>query len=106
MILFDKDEYGYKLVDNDYNKIIMRIKEPCICFSYSTSLGGCLHKFGDYDLVKDWYDTARKKYIDAEYPNEAEELKLLYGSIPVEELNKCIEISGYIGKLYEKSSHM
>jgi len=106
MILFDKDEYGYKLVDIHDNKTIRYIDEPCICFSYTKTLGGCLHKFGDYKLVKEYYDSARQAYINIGFPQEAADLKIIHGMLPIEELNKCIEISGYVGKLYEKINNL
>ena len=66
-------------------------------------------KHGDPALVKKWWYNYKEKLKVAyeatkfdEYLKEINDLVLVEGQIPVEDLNKCIDITGYVAVFYEK----
>jgi len=85
-----------------------------MCFSYHPDLSpieATLLKHGDPVLVKKWCYNYKEKLEAAyettksdEYLKEINDLVLVEGQIPVEDLNKCIDITGYVAAFYEKVS--
>lgn len=66
--------------------------------AYDSKLG-VLHKHGDPELVKAWAANFRSKIssVAVEGSEEmAEDLKVKVGLFNVDELNKCINIPGYV----------
>lgn len=61
-----------------------------------------LHKHGSPDKVLQWYNTAREKFIKGGFPEVAEDLVMIQGAFPVEEINRCLSTSGYIEVLWKK----
>ena len=94
-------------------------------------ISGTLLKHGSPEKVEAWFRNTRTRFYSASndlsiynkineafsrlgkkssmsyeehkrfFLSEIESLKLVSGKFNVEELNKCIEITGYIGKFYE-----
>jgi len=85
---------------------------------------GILHKHGSPENVNKWAIATRKKFAEAakdynlhkyltnigistspiDYNQMAEDIVVIEGKFTVEELQKCIDISGYVGKFYERLS--
>jgi hypothetical protein len=67
---------------------------------------GTLHKHGDYDRVQHYIETARqslRQNPDKLCQTMAAELQVIrVHHLPLEEIQQCIECTGYVGKLYEK----
>lgn len=63
---------------------------------------GVLHKHGIPENVSSWNAVASKKMRDAGMDEWADNLVVVTGAFPVEEINKCLEISGYAKVFYEK----
>lgn len=61
-----------------------------------------MHKHGQTEYVKKWFDNAVSKFRAAGFDEMADELKMYTGPFPVEELNKLAQCSGYAQKFYEK----
>lgn len=79
-------------------KIVLMCDEVAICFDKES---GTLHKHGIPANVEQWYVNARKKFIDGGFPEMAEDLIMIQGAFPVEELNKCLSTTGYISKFWK-----
>lgn len=78
------------------------------------SEAGVLHKHGKPDQVSAWAASARKSLGDAAEAAGDEEarrairalasaLVVIQGRFPLEELNRCLSTSGYVGVLYRKA---
>jgi hypothetical protein len=106
MYLFGNDENGWCIKEN--GKFSYGIKKPAICFSYHPELGpirATLLKFGEAERVKSYFEMTYKRYLNAGLELEAEELVYMEfdNCFDVNELNKCIENTGYVALLYERS---
>jgi len=93
-----------------------RGKEVAVAFSYHPN-EAVLYKHGDPELVEKWYREILRRFrlvanqfikfstFEEEvkfWQDELESIKLIRGKFPVDELNKCLSISGYIGRFYER----
>ena len=106
MWLFAKNNKGNWLLVNGKESYI--VKKPAICFSYLPDLGpirGTLLKFGDAIRIKAYFEKTHKLYIEVGLKDEADGLVYMdfEDSFDVNELNKCIEITGYVALFYERS---
>ena len=63
---------------------------------------GTLHKHGSPEYVEKWCKAARMKFRSHGYHDMATQLVVISGRFEIEEINRCISISGYAGKFYER----
>lgn len=62
-----------------------------------------LRKHGEASDVQKWYDKERAKLEGSGMSEFARSIKILRSTkLPFEELNKCIEDSGYVGRMVQK----
>lgn len=106
MYLFGKDKKGWYIAHN--GKYQYSIKKPAICLSYHPDRGpirGTLLKFGSSGEVRTYFENTARKYADAGLTKEASELVYMdfEDTYDVKDLNKCIEVPGYVALLYERS---
>lgn len=98
---------SYYLLGDEINRltndheILSMSDEVAICFSMDNGMT-CLHKHGSPEKVNKWYEETRKKYIAHGLRHEADSLLIISGKFPVEELNKMLDITGYIGSFVKK----
>jgi hypothetical protein len=101
----------YKIEGDDYtlyndNDLILRSSyKIAFAYSYWEEDGenhGVLHKHGSEDSVLKWHNNAYNKYKKSGLTDMANQMYMVCGRIPIKEVNKCIQISGYIVKLHEK----
>jgi hypothetical protein len=63
---------------------------------------GTLHKHGSPEKVRVWYVEARNKFVTAGFPDVADDLVVIEGRFPIDEVNKCLDCTGYVGTFYKK----
>lgn len=63
---------------------------------------GTLHKHGDPNMVAKWHKNAAEKFKSAGFDEMAHSLVMIMGRFPLDELNKCLDISDYAGRFYQK----
>lgn len=99
-----RNELNYQLNCSDYvlhegDKPIRAItQEVALAFDRES---GTLHKHGAPEMVQNWFSKTRSRLIDCGFQNMADDLVLITGRFPVEELNKCLSCSGYVLRMYE-----
>ena len=64
---------------------------------------GTLHKHGSPESVQRWHVDAQKKLRAGGANDMADNLVVLTGRFPLDELNKCLSNMGYAGRLYLKA---
>lgn len=104
MLHYRMEGTEYALVDED-DCIHWAGEEVAVAFTYcldDQGMEGILHKQGNPEKVNDWAEKTRKKLADAGHLDMANEIVVVSGRIPLEDLNKMIEISGYIGIWYKR----
>lgn len=103
--------YEYQLIDGMYCLFqengervngIKPISEVAILFDKQDNT---LIRYGCPELVHENHKKIRDKLYATKNPvmqDMADDMVVMSGKFPVEELNKCINISGYAGKMHEK----
>lgn len=66
-------------------------------------IDGTLHKHGSPESVLRWHTATQKKLRAAGANEWADNLVVLTGRFPLEELNACLTHSGNAGRLYQKA---
>lgn len=63
---------------------------------------GTLHKHGAPDMVAKWHHEAQAKFRAAGFPDMAEQLVVITGRFELDDLNRCLSTTGFVGRLYER----
>jgi hypothetical protein len=64
---------------------------------------GTLHKHGSPDSVHAWHSRTQQALRSSGANEMADNLVVLTGRFPLDELNRCITHTGYAGRLYAKA---
>lgn len=75
------------------------LDEVALCLTTSC---GTLHKHGKPEFVQKWLATTQAAFRKGGFQEMADELVVIQGRFPLEELNRCISTTGYALRLYEK----
>lgn len=105
MIHYEYDDGWYFLLD-ETRQCLWSVNEGiAVGFSYDPEdkpIPGTLHKHGSPKAVNQWAALQRKLLSAAGLQDMAKAIIVVSGEIPVEELNKIISISGYVGIWYKR----
>jgi hypothetical protein len=83
----------------------LRFKEVAIIYSETPGAGTVLHKHGNAEWVQEAYDAMVTRYRAAGLGDMANELKIIRTTkLPVSELNKCISICDYVGRMVARQT--
>jgi hypothetical protein len=91
----------YADTDVKEKNILKGCDEIAICFSFG-GITYTLHKHGDPKWVNKWMEDTKKSYEGSHLADFAGKLMVVQGKFPVEEINKIINNSGYIGAFLKK----
>jgi len=72
-----------------------------IAFDRST---GALHEHGSPVRIQSWATNARRRLRAAGNWDSAEDIVVVSGPLPVDEINKCLSIEGYCRSMYKRLS--
>jgi len=75
--------------------------EIAISFSFNSEFT-VMHKHGSPELVEKWADETRKKYIAGGLDDMAQEITVISGKFPLEDLNWLIQNSTSIVRFLKK----
>ena len=98
-------EYNYQLNCGQYvlhaddKPIGAVLDEVAIAFDRES---GTLHKHGSPEMVQGWLSLTQKKLRDGGMDEMANDLMLVCGKFPLEELNRCLTHSGYVLRMVDK----
>lgn len=99
------NEYNYKLVDGKYvlHKGDKPYLEPMttVAIAFDTD-GGTLLKHGEPRLVKKWAEEVVAALSKSSHPELANTLVVVDGRFTLEDLDKMLHITGYMGIFYKK----
>lgn len=90
----------YLLTDGD--DILYRYEEIAIAFSKDDEGMWTMHKHGSEKHVREWFNKVTKLYRDAGHNDIADDIVMISGKFPVEEINRCIDTPGYIKTMCKK----
>lgn len=63
---------------------------------------GTLHKHGVPELVASWYENTTQKLRAGGCEEFADDLVVVTGRFPLEEVNRCVSNTGYAGSFYRR----
>jgi hypothetical protein len=67
---------------------------------------GALHEHGSPLRIHSWASNTRRRLRAAGAWNSAEDIVVVSGPLPVEEINKCLAIQGYCRSMYNRLHSM
>ena len=81
----------------------LRLKTDNVAIAFDASTG-VLHEHGSPLRIHSWATTARRRLRAAGSLDSANDIVVVSGPLPVDEINKCIQISGYCRRLFTRLS--
>lgn len=100
MFQYQKINNQYNFVDTEVSYTLFWDQEIAIVFD---KICGTLLKHGPKETIEAWFVTAKKKYQEAGLSEIANDLTLISSkNWDPEELNKILDIAGYIKIFYQK----
>lgn len=81
----------------------LRLKTETVAIAFDRSTG-MLHEHGSPNRIHSWASTARRRLRAAGAWDSAEDIVVVSGPLPVDEINKCLAIKGYCGSMFKRLS--
>ena len=81
------------------HRLRLRTDNVAIAFDVST---GVLHEHGSPLRIHSWATTARRRLRAAGALDKANDIVVVSGPLPVDEINKCLQITGYCRRMYTR----
>ena len=97
--------FEYRLIEGQYvlfddnEQIHEGLDEVALCFDVET---GTLHKHGAPARVMLWHRESQKAFRVAGFDAMADQLIAVSGRFPAEEINRCLNHTGYASRFYDK----
>lgn len=79
----------------------LRLTTDTVAIAFDASTGE-LHEHGNPARIHSWATTARRRLRAAGALDSANDIVVVSGPLPVEEINKCLLINGYCRRLYKR----
>lgn len=76
----------------------LRLRTDTIALAFDASTG-VLHEHGSPSRIHSWATTARRRLRAAGALDRANDIVVVSGPLPVDEINKCLRISGYCRRM-------
>ena len=83
------------------HKLRLMTDTVAIAFDRST---GTLHEHGSPQRIQSWATNTRRRLRAAGAWDSAEDLVVVSGPLPVDEINKCLAIKGYCRNMFNRLS--
>ena len=85
------------------HRVRLRTDTVAIAFDAST---GVLHEHGTPTRIHSWASTTRRRLRAAGALDSANDIVVVSGPLPVDEINKCLQITGYCGRMFRRLSSL
>ena len=79
----------------------LRLKTDNVAIAFDASTG-VLHEHGSPLRIHSWATTARRRLRAAGAMDSANDIVVVSGPLPVDEINKCLRIDGYCRSLFKQ----
>lgn len=83
----------------------LRLKTDNVAIAFDASTG-VLHEHGSPLRIHSWASTARRRLRAAGALDSANDIVVVSGPLPVDEINKCLQISGYCRRMFTRLSSL
>jgi hypothetical protein len=78
-----------------------RLKTDNVAIAFDASTG-VLHKHGNPILIQSWATSTRRRLRAEGALDSANDIVVVSGPLPVEEINKCLWIAGYCRRMFKR----
>ena len=79
----------------------LRLKTETVALAFDRSTG-TLHEHGSPTRIHSWASNTRRRLRAAGAWDSAEDLVVVSGPLPVDEINKCLAIQGYCRSMFKR----
>jgi len=79
----------------------LRLKTDTVAIAFDASTG-VLHEHGNPSRIHSWAMTARRRLRAAGSLDSANDIVVVSGPLPVDEINKCLQINGYCRRMFTR----
>ncbi|NMM14595.1 MAG: hypothetical protein HHJ17_13825 [Rhodoferax sp.] len=79
----------------------LRLKTDNVAIAFNVSTG-MLHEHGSPSRIHSWATTARRRLRAAGSLDSANDIVVVSGPLPVDEINKCLRITGYCRRMFSR----
>ena len=81
----------------------LRLKTDTVAIAFDLRTGE-LHEHGTPTRIHSWATGARRRLRAAGAQDSANDIVVVSGPLPVDEINKCLQISGYCSRMFTRLS--
>ena len=78
-----------------------KLKTELVAIAFDAHTGE-VHQHGNPTRIQTWAAMTRRRLRAAGAQEEANDIVVVSGPLPVEELNKCLWISGYVRRMFKR----
>ncbi|WP_198971783.1 hypothetical protein [Xylophilus sp. ASV27] len=78
-----------------------RLKTDTVAIAFDASTG-VLHQHGSPSRIQSWAIGARRRLRAAGAQDAANDIVVVSGPLPVEEINNCLNIAGYCRRMFKR----
>ncbi|MDO9167202.1 MAG: hypothetical protein Q7U13_13940 [Rhodoferax sp.] len=79
----------------------LRLKTDNVAIAFDVRTG-VLHEHGSPVRIQSWATTARRRLRAAGALDSANDIVVVSGPLPVDEINKCLRITGYCRRMFTR----
>ena len=83
----------------------LRLKTDAVAIAFDRSTGA-LHEHGSPRRIHSWATNTRRRLRTAGAWDRAEDIVVVSGPLPVDEINKCLAIKGYCRSMFTRLSSL
>ena len=81
----------------------LRLRTDTVAIAFDARTGQ-LHEHGSPTRIQSWATSTRRRLRAAGALDSANDIVVVSGPLPVEEINKCIQIKGYCRRMFSRLS--
>lgn len=79
----------------------LRLSTDTVAIAFDASTG-VLHEHGNPARIHSWATTARRRLRAAGSLDSANDIVVVSGPLPVDEINKCLRVEGYCRRMFTR----
>jgi len=83
----------------------LRLRTDTVALAFDASTG-ILHEHGSPTRIHSWATSARRRLRAAGAHESANDIVVVSGPLPVDEINKCLQINGYCRSMFRRLSSL
>ena len=83
----------------------LRLRTDTVAIAFDVRTGE-LHEHGSPSRIHSWALNTRRRLRSSGALDRANDIVVVSGPLPVDEINKCLQITGYCGRMFRRLSSL